>query len=82
VEPLVSKLDQMAVSSLPIGKKLPPTADKTFRTHWQKASAKEEAVKDRSQKEPNIKNEGLISMNDLIQKHPLKSNDFDKKRQS
>lgn len=78
LEPLIAKLDQMAVSSLPVGKKLPPTADKTFRTLWQKPSAKEEAVKDRSQKEPNIKNGGLISMNDLIEKHPLKSNDFDK----
>jgi hypothetical protein len=71
----------MAISSLPAGKKLPPAADKTFRTPWQKPSAKEEAGKDRSQKEPNIKNGGLISMNDLIEKHPLKSNDFDKNKE-
>lgn len=78
LEPLVSKLDQMAISSLPIGKRLPPTADKTFRTLWQDTSAKEESLKDRSQKESNIKNRGPLSMNNLIEKHPLKSNDFDK----
>lgn len=80
LEPLIAKLDQMAISSLPPGKKLPPPADKTFRTPQQETSAKEEALKERSQKDSNIKNGGLISMNNLIEKHPLKSNDFDKKK--
>jgi hypothetical protein len=80
LDPLVAKLDGMAVSSLPPSKKLPPSADKTFRPPRKNSSSKEDSLKLNALKDSNIKNGGLESTKEILDKYSIKSNDFGKER--
>jgi DNA-binding MarR family transcriptional regulator len=75
MSPLIRKLDQYAISSLPIGKKRPPGEDKKRFAGRTRLSAKEDSMELDPFKKPINKSGELESLKELISKYPLRPND-------
>lgn len=65
LEPLVHRLDQIAISVLPPGKDRPPGLDKTSSTGMTSVSSKEYAAKD-TQEIKTTKNNGVKSIEEIL----------------
>lgn len=76
IEPLILKLDEFAKSSLPPGKNSPPGEDKTRRYERTVSSTRKDPRKNKLNN-----SRGLESIQDLIEKHPTKFNDFGKRKE-